>query len=87
MKNLIVLFLLLASSVVLADQQTCVQLKSEGTTQEQLARRGCCSHHGGVCGCNGDRAKCCDGSLSPSCGCHATDQKDMRPHEADTPKT
>ena len=32
-------------------------------------RRGCCSHHGGVCGCEGNRAKCCDGSLSPSCKC------------------
>jgi hypothetical protein len=31
--------------------------------------RGCCSWHGGVCGCAGGRAKCCDGSLSPSCGC------------------
>ncbi|MBP3820210.1 hypothetical protein J6G99_01030 [bacterium] len=32
-------------------------------------RSGCCSHHGGVCGCSYGRAKCCDGSLSPSCGC------------------
>jgi hypothetical protein len=30
---------------------------------------GCCSWHGGVCGCSGARAKCCDGTLSPSCGC------------------
>ncbi len=29
-----------------------------------LARRGCCSHHGGVCG-----STCCDGTaLSPACG-------------------
>ena len=33
-------------------------------------RRGCCSHHGGVCGCSGGRAVCCDGSYSPSCGCY-----------------
>lgn len=33
-------------------------------------RQGCCSWHGGVCGCSGGRAQCCDGSLSPSCGCH-----------------
>ncbi|MCE7964734.1 hypothetical protein FBQ96_02430 [Nitrospirales bacterium NOB] len=32
-------------------------------------RRGCCSHHGGVCGCEKGRALCCDGRLSPSCGC------------------
>jgi len=33
-------------------------------------RQGCCSSHGGVCGCSGSRAQCCDGSLSPSCGCY-----------------
>lgn len=33
-------------------------------------RQGCCSHHGGVCGCGGGRAVCCDGSYSPSCGCN-----------------
>jgi len=37
--------------------------------KDELEKRGCCSHHGGVCGCSGDRAKCCDGALSPSCGC------------------
>jgi len=31
--------------------------------------RGCCSWHGGVCGCSGGRAVCCDNTLSPSCGC------------------
>lgn len=30
---------------------------------------GCCSWHGGVCGCSNGTAKCCDGTLSPSCGC------------------
>lgn len=33
-------------------------------------RRGCCSHHGGVCGCKQSRALCCDGTLSPSCRCY-----------------
>lgn len=34
-------------------------------------RQGCCSWHGGVCGCNKGRGKliCCDGTLSPSCTC------------------
>ncbi|WP_265823808.1 hypothetical protein [Geovibrio ferrireducens] len=32
-------------------------------------RRGCCSKHGGVCGCSNGRALCCDGTLSPTCGC------------------
>jgi hypothetical protein len=33
-------------------------------------RSGCCSWHGGVCGCEDGRAVCCDGTLSPSCGCN-----------------
>ena len=55
--------------------------KEENTcTQDQLARRGCCSHHSGVCGCSSGRSKCCDGSLSPSCGCkHDSDQSDKKP--------
>lgn len=34
-------------------------------------RSGCCSWHGGVCGCNGGTGmqRCCDGSDSPSCRC------------------
>jgi hypothetical protein len=35
-----------------------------------VEHRGCCSHHRGVCGCSsGERAKCCDGTLSPTCEC------------------
>lgn len=34
-----------------------------------MARQGCCSHHKGVCGCANGRVACCDGTLSPSCGC------------------
>jgi hypothetical protein len=41
-----------------------------------LVKRGCCSHHQGVCGCSGGRAACCDGSLSPSCGCNSDSIKD-----------
>lgn len=34
------------------------------------ARRGCCSHHGGVSGCNSSgRQVCRDGTLSPTCIC------------------
>jgi hypothetical protein len=36
---------------------------------EIVERRGCCSWHGGVCGCSMGSAQCCDGTLSPSCGC------------------
>ena len=32
--------------------------------------QGCCSWHGGECGCQDGRDACCDGTLSPSCTCH-----------------
>jgi endonuclease YncB( thermonuclease family) len=38
-------------------------------SEPELGKRGCCSHHGGVCSCSQGRAACCDGTLSPSCGC------------------
>lgn len=40
-----------------------------------IAGRGCCSRHGGVCGCQNGRSKCCDGTLSPSCHCFRDDIK------------
>lgn len=53
----------------LIKQQECDMLIATNATAEELQRSGCCSWHGGVCGCSNGRAKCCDGSLSPSCGC------------------
>jgi len=38
-------------------------------TAPVIEKSGCCSHHKGVCGCEEGRAKCCDGTFSPSCGC------------------
>lgn len=38
-------------------------------SQKEVYGRGCCSWHGGVCGCTLSRIKCCDGTLSPSCEC------------------
>jgi hypothetical protein len=34
-------------------------------------KRGCCSHHNGVCGCNKATGmqRCCDGTDSPTCRC------------------
>lgn len=32
--------------------------------------QGCCSWHGGECGCQDGRDVCCDDTLSPSCTCH-----------------
>lgn len=44
-------------------------------SKDILAQRGCCSHHGGVCGCGGYKLQCCDGTLSPSCKCFQDDQE------------
>lgn len=52
------------------NEQACMQLIEPSGEGEALARRVCCSHHKGVCGCDGGRAVCCDGNLSPSCGCN-----------------
>ena len=38
-------------------------------TDNEEQRKGCCSHHGGVCGCRNGKTVCCDDSLSPSCRC------------------
>jgi methylphosphotriester-DNA--protein-cysteine methyltransferase len=40
-------------------------------TNDSEERRGCCSWHGGVCGCDSStcRVICCDGILSPTCTC------------------
>lgn len=46
-----------------------IQVCSESKSREIIERRGCCSWHGGVCGCKGGRVECCDGTLSPSCTC------------------
>src|SRR5262245_55420983 len=32
---------------------------SASTDDDFVERRGCCSHHQGVCGCENGRAKCC----------------------------
>ncbi len=53
-----------------ASSQTQLCEKEAQDTEEKIAGRGCCSWHGGVCGCSSSgRAVCCDGQLSPSCGC------------------
>ncbi|MDP2248012.1 MAG: hypothetical protein Q8J65_07750 [Nitrosomonadales bacterium] len=79
MKVLLIAFLLLLSPIAMADVEliedvTCQEQESVNL-QDQVARRGCCSHHGGVCGCGGATLRCCDGTNSPSCGCHAPDPR------------
>ena len=44
-------------------------LSDADSTNITIARQGCCSHHGGVCGCSNGRTVCCDSTFSPSCGC------------------
>lgn len=47
----------------------------DNSSNQCIAGRGCCSSHGGVCGCQNGRSKCCDGTLSPSCQCFRDDIK------------
>lgn len=35
----------------------------------QIAQRGCCSWHQGICGCTSPYVVCCDGTYSPTCRC------------------
>lgn len=88
MRNLILAILMMLSFSAFAEEASCKQFQSSGnTTSEQLAQRGCCSWHGGVCGCSAGVVQCCDGSGSPSCRCHANDLIEPKSVEADTPKT
>lgn len=59
-----------ASSVTTATAATpAPETEAPAVDDEGESRRGCCSHHGGVCGCGGETLRCCDGTDSPSCGC------------------
>lgn len=77
-KIIINFFLLLSLQLFASDIGTDFIIKPQTVTCESaiksadkdlLAQRGCCSHHGGVCGCKSSRVTCCDGSYSPSCTC------------------
>lgn len=50
---------------------TVFKLSATANVYLEEQQRGCCSWHGGVCGCDRatGRIKCCDGQLSPSCLC------------------
>ena len=49
------------------DEAYCKQLFEQAPEQLQ---RGCCSWHGGVCGCQNGMTVCCDGTYSPSRRCN-----------------
>jgi hypothetical protein len=88
MKNLIFAILIMLTFSAFAEEASCKQLQSNSNiTSEQLAQRGCCSWHDGVCGCSGGVVQCCDGSSSPSCRCHANDLIEPKSVEADIPKS
>ncbi|MEW6186715.1 MAG: hypothetical protein AB1585_13350 [Thermodesulfobacteriota bacterium] len=79
MKKLLILFIVAVSLIstftisVISEETQTVCLFEQNANLNPFAdpeRRGCCSWHGGVCGCtSGGRAICCDGTISPSCGC------------------
>ena len=50
-----------------ADHSRMTAPRPEATNEP--AKSGCCSWHGGQCGCDGNRVVCCDGTLSPTCTC------------------
>ena len=67
MKKLLILFILsyLLSLLIIVDAE---------------ARRGCCSHHGGVCGC-----VCCDGTaLSAKCAPYYPDCSDAKKDKSES---
>lgn len=77
MRKLISLIIALLLSMItlssFADNDNC--------SKNYIARRGCCSWHGGVCGCSGGRQVCCDGQFSPSCRCKKDQYKNDEQQE------
>lgn len=76
MKTIVLIAMLLASMVATAavtNERGEILEENEflNDSSDPIARGGCCSWHGGVCGCNayGD-VVCCDGTTSPSCTCN-----------------
>jgi hypothetical protein len=52
---------------LLIENPECLIIAASAAVEPQAS--GCCSWHGGVCGCSSGRSRCCDGTLSPSCTC------------------
>jgi hypothetical protein len=55
-----------AAGSILGTGGTCVVPAASAAGTE-----GCCHYNKGVCGCEGGRARCCDGKVSASCRCNA----------------
>ena len=58
----------ISTKAELIPDDNMILAKNFSVEEEQ---RGCCSWHGGVCGCDSlsGRVICCDGTLSPTCTC------------------
>lgn len=59
----------------------CQKLIKDGASEKEIAQRGCCSWHSGVCGCSDSGSvSCCDGTLSPSCTCKGGEPLNLKPN-------
>ncbi len=60
----------LSLCTLLASTSMAVATTAFSTDGMLMAKRGCCSHHQGVNGCDQNgRVTCNDGSVSPTCRC------------------
>lgn len=56
--------------IALPKDNKCQRVEAKAQSPIQVAGQGCCSYHGGECGCSfSGHVQCCDGNTSPSCGC------------------
>ncbi len=89
LQRILTVLLLACSLQARADDQRCPHVTPLETPTTQVnvtapadanttdwVDRGCCSWHGGQCGCSGGRVTCCDASTSPSCLCQREDPPD-----------
>lgn len=63
---------LYATSSVLAEVKNGGRLEKDDTvteSQRKTQKSGCCAMHGEKCLCKKGKVKCCDGKVSPTCGC------------------
>jgi hypothetical protein len=76
MKKIALCLIVLASSIPSSFADKCSDYEKDPQNQlDQILasvgkndQQGCCSWHGGVCGCSMGHAVCCDGGGS-GCGC------------------
>ena len=53
-----------------SEKEKEVEKLAKVESKDKAERQGCCSWHGGQCGCDSSgRVICCDGTLSPTCYC------------------